>query len=88
MSKHTPGPWAFCNDTLCQANGKYLHLGVWQESNGIGKAAEANKRLIAAAPDLLAALEMVVRGYGVTFQDAAIRDAASAAIAKATGSAA
>lgn len=54
--QHTPGPWAFCNDTLCQANGKYLHLGKWTESCGLGKAAEANKRLIEAAPALLDAL--------------------------------
>lgn len=62
MSKqvmHTPGPWAFCNDTLCQANGNYLHLGKWVESPGLGRAAEANKRLIAAAPELLAVLKDV-----------------------------
>ncbi len=56
MTKHTPGPWAFCNETLCQATGNYLHLGKWIGSPGLGKATAANRKLIAAAPDLLDAL--------------------------------
>ena len=45
----------------------------------------ANARLIAAAPELLDALQMLTRGYGVTFQDQALRSFAQDAIAKATG---
>lgn len=55
--KFTPGPWAFCNDTLCQATGSFLHLGTFIESPGLGYTAEANKNLIAAAPEMAAALK-------------------------------
>lgn len=58
-SKHTPGPWKFCNDTLCQATGNYLHLGTFVDSPGLGHATKANRSLIESAPDLLAALELL-----------------------------
>ena len=64
MIKHTPGPWAFCNDTLCAAHGNYMHLGKWVESPGLGKAAEPNKRLIESAPELLAALQAIIEEAG------------------------
>ena len=91
-AKHTPGPWAFCNHTLCQANGKFLHLGEWRESSGLGSAAAANMRLIETAPDLLAALtdaEFLLRKAGQIagpMQDSFKRSAedARAAIARAT----
>lgn len=65
---HTPGPWAFFNETLCQAHGKYVHLGEWRESPGLGHAANANARLIEAAPELLAALQAVVRDWTAQFE--------------------
>jgi hypothetical protein len=77
---HTPGPWAFCNHTLCQANGKFLHLGEWRESPGLGSAAAANMRLIAAAPDLLAALQRLVHPMA----DDSDVEFAHAAVARAT----
>lgn len=95
--KHTPGPWAFCNDTLCQANGKYLHIGKWTESCGLGKAAESNKRLIEAAPDMIEALQKallhMLTGHKLSDADSEAawahihkaEDIARVAIAKATG---
>ena len=87
-AKHTPGPWSFCNNTLCQANGNYLHLGTWSESSGLGKMAQANARLIAAAPDLLDALQNMLTAWetGEAYSDIKNQIGnARAAIAKATG---
>lgn len=53
---HTPGPWAFHDCALVQDTGNRLHLGVFHEAPGLGRAAAGNARLIAAAPQLLAAL--------------------------------
>ena len=67
MSGHTPGPWvqkpSAVSDNIC------IYAGGKREGYGIGEAwnindnAEnfANARLIAAAPDLLAALESIAR---------------------------
>lgn len=55
MSKHTPGPW-----TYCMTDGtNYARITCDQTGgdNLRGYCGEANARLIAAAPDLLAALE-------------------------------
>lgn len=83
-AQHTPGPWAFCNHTLCQATGNYLHLGKFVESPGLGGQAGANRRLIAAAPELLAALQWVMAGVAGCQKNPEY-EAARAAIAKATG---
>ena len=101
-AQHTPGPWKFGKE-LGARNGEWLvsfdagskgrGIAIAETRTGPGSE-EANARLIAAAPELLAALErayMALIGYlpahrnGVT--DAAI-GAASAAITKATGEAA
>ena len=97
-AKHTPGPWHFDTALMDHAD----HLNVW-EANGIGHvaavskgltpdpSAEANARLIAAAPDLLEALEEIARlpiagsypdGPCLERQD---MNMVRAAIAKATG---
>lgn len=92
MSKHTPGPWA----AHTVADGAYT---VYLPEDGMvvcsrnpyeSKAAEfeANARLIAAAPELLAALELArailveVEHYRADGHSVAIIDAA---IAKAEG---
>lgn len=86
MSKHTPGPWT------AQPNG-----AIWVGDTLISvcaiapEEATANANLIAAAPDLLEALQLVVDKIGTDFelyseQQFAI-DNARAAIAKATGAA-
>ena len=90
MSKHTPGPWrAYCRDV------SYTEGQPWPEDQflqwevdgpeqppGRGEFFEADARLIAAAPDLLEALQHMVAllkaiGYGTEHADCAI--------AKATG---
>jgi hypothetical protein len=94
MNNHTPGPWEDCGSGDVQ--------GI--EDNGFGKGpvdvcsvylrtvegrTEANTRLIAAAPDLLEALQKLLshgtfEDYPNTSEWYAVRDA-RAAIAKATG---
>jgi hypothetical protein len=81
-AKHTPGPWAVgshrsiqsSSGTICET---YSHMGVDE--------ADANERLIAAAPELLAALNAIV--FQVCQGKVLERDAciiqARAAIAKA-----
>jgi hypothetical protein len=61
--------------------GKHYNVGPARAINNIEDA-----RLIAAAPDLLAALKLAaeINPYG-SVENAAVRDAARAAIAKATG---
>lgn len=96
-TKHTPGPWNFhpcdayatCFDVLCE-KGYYVattHDGVRGDRN-----ADANARLIAAAPDLLEALQNIAEYWNQDQNEAAMADAcwhaihtARAAIAKATG---
>ena len=93
MSKHTPGPWRY---KLHRVDCNYMLITCSddpQEGDNLrGYCGEANARLIAAAPDLLEALqdlfgadmEHVLMGDGKDDQVAAIAKA-HAAIAKATG---
>jgi hypothetical protein len=106
MSKHTPGPWHWDSDPI-----KGDPLGrVRYQVTRVGKTiaqtyyssqdenAEADTRLIAAAPDLLRALQMMTAAYVelVNSGDAGRWNpetdaeviASRAAIAKATGEAA
>lgn len=54
MSKHTPGPWKWAIGTGICATMVTCEQGLICELGG-GDCAEANARLIAAAPDLLTA---------------------------------
>lgn len=101
MSKHTPGPWVVFDGHFPGIDGddgkfSVLIYGEELEEGGIrGRTSEeiaANARLIAAAPDLLEALDSlksaVVEGWysnGEWWQEGI--DLASAAIAKAKGGA-
>ena len=89
MSKHTPGPWryeyepGYCGELLAEASGTTLAEFVTEPS-------EANARLIAAAPELLEALKLMVEQFTKgsapsTVKDSEARIKAHAAIAKATG---
>lgn len=90
MSAHTPGPWkAVTQQTAaefdCMEIADISHMRVVPESGGWptpGKP-EDDARLIAAAPDLLSALQELV-GWQTCAPDEAVA-AAHAAIAKATG---
>jgi len=89
-AQHTPGPWV--NHGRIQQPGlphssvgaRTLIARVYSEAFGDTEQEAANARLIAAAPDLLAALQAVVR---VADRKTDEFDLAHAAIAKATGSA-
>ena len=106
MSAHTPGPWKasrrYADTIVIEGDGGYRHIvGVGAdeitESGGEEMSAEqeANARLIAAAPELLAALERltdVTQWLDVSFasedEEAEAEEAlgvAQAAIAKARG---
>lgn len=53
-ARHTPGPWRFtCNASRIELKTDAMHSYAFSLSD------EANARLIAAAPELLAALEEV-----------------------------
>ena len=97
MAEHTPGPWSTSKDAVPAG---YVQVTVYEEATGRRVATafeqEANAYLIAAAPELLAALREVVavleheltRENGLATADA--QDlcpelaAARAALAKAT----
>ncbi|AMG89622.1 hypothetical protein B9G72_17220 [Bordetella bronchiseptica] len=61
MTKHTPGPWAIRYDYVVQArsfdDGRLVPVAQPYGVNGDGSDLFANARLIAAAPNLLEALE-------------------------------
>ena len=90
-AKHTPGPWRFDGDWWRRPTiygGKVevatINKAWFPERDGRGGEQEANALLIAAAPELLEALELVVTRCGPHSTDGAI---ARAAIAKARGAA-
>lgn len=98
-TQHTPGPWAVttvgsCHgihpaasdnerDDICRVAPHNYHPNGWQAAKG---EAEANARLIAAAPDLLAALEACLQRLD-SHDDQSVPEClvALAAIKKATG---
>ena len=84
MSNHTPGPWKIFDD---HPDPDLLCLHVYHGDEQIADVSELkNARLIAAAPDLLEALENLLKvheGEGGTQYHAG--DMARAAIAKAKG---
>lgn len=94
-TQHTPRPWKIGTPPPNgeQTIGAYQGLMVAVATTGSGTPTEANARLIAAAPELLEALQGVFNACLLANEDEAIPfeldgdllDAASAAIAKATG---
>jgi hypothetical protein len=97
MSRFTPGPWTCDEDdkqyVIGEGQSKYrTHVGTVYADDTDPKEAKANAHLIAAAPDMYEALQLVVgirahlRVSGVDFVDAGkAYDAAEAALAKAEG---
>lgn len=93
MSKHTLGPWKAKGEKYGKTIDIFGNDGTdqpiaWADSDDIDpKEAKANARLIAAAPDLLAALERLFKqtseGNAPCGEDT--REAVRAAIAKAAG---
>ena len=90
MSKHTPGPWHI-DPIKVHANGNRRIMA--EQCTPVAVVPEhlaADSRLIAAAPDLLGALQVMLRDYTAVHDigDVEMQPAiyqARAAIAKATG---
>lgn len=88
--QHTPGPWVIEEVTSFDFHDCYIlgpFNGVYKDIIATVQCTDlpqcmADARLIAAAPDLLAALVLVVQRCGPLSEDGKI---ARAAIAKATG---
>ena len=88
MSKHTPGPWKFYDDSN---DGKTNRIEIVAIGKTVARIYHSvpeedlpNARLIAAAPDLLNAVRFLLSNPDNRISKAD-RDAAYAAIAKATG---
>ena len=97
MSNHTPGPWSLRGRTIRGPHPKdpkgrtrIVANAIWDRGTYVDEA-EANAYLIAAAPELLEALEYYVEKvadlsrYGVIIETS-LREKAEAAIAKAKDS--
>lgn len=86
MSNYTPGPWVVQETNFAQQKNVYAQTDKPPIATVYGSTGEneANARLIAAAPDLLAALKECITAVDVTMYGMAIHNA-RAAIAKATG---
>ena len=88
VMSHTPGPWKWNNEGY-----SYLRTATGEDVHDFGcgccsctsSLSDANARLIAAAPELLEALELIStatdRGFGIDYA----KGCARAAIAKARG---
>lgn len=87
MSKHTPGPWVY---VPVKGSIPILHvycpdgMGAFHLSRGDAEQ-DSNAHLIAAAPELLEALELAGQSAGYQYMTRETREAISAAIAKAKG---
>jgi hypothetical protein len=77
MSKHTPGPWKIWEQYIARITDRHEVICQWGSYSS-----EADARLIAAAPELLKALKVLVALYG---EDSVSMGNARAAIAKAEG---
>lgn len=58
--KHTPGPWTASESGLIGAGPQFLHIAQ-TVTTGMGHAAAANARLLAAAPEMLDTLQLALR---------------------------
>lgn len=95
-TEHTPGPWMVWDKdgsigTVMTADGLMAIAQAQQVEHRSHEIRRANTRLIAAAPDLLLALERITTSYHALLGRTPVRDAAEtlaeadAAIAKARG---
>ena len=87
MSNHTTGPWIYAipgDSFVASDNGLICRRPAVSGGGGAPSNWDANARLIAAAPDLLAFAQSVVR-YAGSAGDDYLADKARAAITKAIG---
>lgn len=99
MSEHTPGPWMACvgngsgsfwivhHKTDTEDGGYFGRVEALHSTEEARETARANAKLIGAAPDLLAACELVVKCYKGTASHEQVPawEAVNAAIHKAKG---
>ncbi len=64
MTQHTPGPW-FVNGNAISAKPNYFNIFIAQRTKICNGQWEANARLLAAAPDLLEALENAAEAFDI-----------------------
>lgn len=84
MSEHTPGPWFYDELVqICEVDRPYMRVAFLPSDHERYASSKANGRLIAAAPDLLAALQEIIERNEI--QHWFNLDQARAAVAKATG---
>ena len=87
---HTPGPWTSgrpipADDTVSRiVRAGADHIAVVMDLEGAAQEATDNARLIAAAPDMLEALQLIYANAGESPEW--IRSRIDAVIARATGS--
>jgi len=81
MSKYTPGPWSHRNGRIFQTDHETLTIAHVARAND-GDYSLTNGQLIAAAPELLEALEDLLDNVPALWECA---ERAREAIAKATG---
>jgi hypothetical protein len=91
MSEHTPGPWILSDETEHdRLRSKLIYgrpegmLAIVRVEHQGGYYGDANARLIAAAPDMLAALKVAREGLSAALVRTGLDDVI-AAIAKAGG---
>jgi hypothetical protein len=87
--KHTSGPWEMRGPCEIKGNYSVIHNGPLFYVGDAGQpegTGEANARLTAASPELLEALRDLLNATEETYDSRHEREAARAAIAKATGS--
>ena len=86
MSKHTPGSWKLSVDG-CNAENNQANVIEGADGSLIvyGQANDGDARLIATAPELLEALEIMIYGNVRSEWSKPTFDQARSAIAKATG---
>ena len=90
-TQHTPGPWIVLNTGNPERGSAWrdvCSMGTEFTPSYVGEALEHDARLIAAAPELLAALQQaqtLLHSMTLDPEDYPVTDAIHAAIAKATG---
>lgn len=89
MSKHTPGPWEALTFSSHELQTDFAMVAIGKRAHIIGYSEEnqANARLIAAAPELLVALQIVFgkHAVGALTLPAGDLERVEAVIAKAKG---
>lgn len=91
MSKHTPGPWtSYTGTNSIWAEGKRAVCIVTGARKHEDEERDANANLIAAAPDLLEALEHIMRcipmgGFAQIHHGSSTWEQIDAAVSKARG---